>query len=127
MKQHILVVDDEAPVRELLSGYLKKNGYEVSVAGDSSEAHRLVAEKKFDLALLDVLLPDSDGLDLLQSIIATRPGLPVIIITGFGSDEALLQEAIHKGAAGFLSKTAPLDQLLMEVQRALNYNSRRSM
>jgi DNA-binding NtrC family response regulator len=127
MKQHLLVVDDEAPIRELLSTYLKRNGYEISAAVDAAEAERLLADKSFDLAILDVLLPDSDGLDLLQRIKAAHPRLPVIIMTGIGFDEELLQEAIHKGAAGYLSKTAPLDQLLMEVQRALNYNSARSM
>ena len=129
MKQHILVVDDEAPARDLLSAYLKKNGYSLTTAADATEAQRLLAEKSvnFDLAILDVLLPDGDGLELLQKFKAARPRLPVIIMTGIGFDEELLQEAARKGAAAYLSKTAPLDQMLMEVQRALNYNSRKSM
>ena len=127
MKQHILVVDDEAPARDLLSGYLKKQGYQVSTAVDAAQAERFLAEKPFDLAILDVLLPDGDGLELLQKFQAARPRLPVIIMTGIGFDEELLQEAVRKGAAGYLSKTTPLDQMLMEVQRALNYNSGKSM
>ncbi len=121
MKQRILVVDDEAPILELLSAYFRKHGYEVSGAATSDEALRLVDDQPFQLVILDVLLADTDGLEVLAIIKQSHPRLPVIIMTGIGFDEELLQEALQKGAAGYVSKTLPLDQLLMEVHRALNY------
>jgi DNA-binding NtrC family response regulator len=121
MKQHILVVDDEAPILDLLSAYFKKHSYEVSSASNATEAMRLIDEKALDLVVLDVLLADTDGLEILGRIKAAHPKLPVIIMTGIGFDEELLQEAVKKGAAGYVSKTLPLDQLLMEVHRTLNY------
>ena len=62
MKQHILVVDDEAPILELLSDYFKKHGYDVSSAGNATDALRLLQEKPPHLVILDVLLADTDGL-----------------------------------------------------------------
>jgi DNA-binding NtrC family response regulator len=121
MKQHILVVDDEAPILELLSSYFKKHGYDVSTADAAADALRLVDEKSPNVVLLDVLLADSDGLEVLLQIKAAHPKLPVIIMTGIDFDEELLQEAVRKGAAAYVSKTAPLDQLLMEVHRTLTY------
>jgi DNA-binding NtrC family response regulator len=121
VKPHILIVDDEPPIRELLTSYFKKHGYEVTAAADAKEAFRAIEEKKVEAVILDVLLGDSDGLEVLADIKKSRPELPVIMITGIGFDEELLQEAIQKGAAGYISKTLPLDQLLMEVHRSLNY------
>ena len=121
MKQHILVVDDEAPILELLSSYFKKHGYDVSTADGASDALRLVDEKSPHVVLLDVLLADTDGLEVLLQIKAAHPKLPVIIMTGIDFDEELLQEAVRKRAAAYVSKTVPLDQLLMEVHRTLTY------
>jgi DNA-binding NtrC family response regulator len=121
MKQQILVVDDEAPILELLSAYFKKHGYDVSSASNAADALRLIEEKPPHLVILDVLLADTDGLEVLSQIKSARPKLPVIIMTGIGFDEELLQDAVQKGAAGYVSKTLPLDQLLMEVHRILNY------
>lgn len=121
MQQHILVVDDEAPIRDLLSSYLRKHGYEVTTAGAADEALRHVEEKRVQAVILDVLLADTDGLEVLVKIKETHPRLPVIIMTGIGFDEELLQEAVQKGASGYVSKTLPLDQLLMEVHRTLDY------
>lgn len=123
MKQHILVVDDEAAILELLASYLKKHGYEVSTANSAADALSLIEEKYLHLIILDVLLADTDGLELLVQIKALRPRVPVIIATGIGFDDALLQEAVQKGAAGYVSKTQPLEQLLTEVHRTLNYNT----
>ncbi|MDX1952604.1 MAG: response regulator [Verrucomicrobiota bacterium] len=121
MKQQILIVDDEASVRELLQAYFRKHNYEVATASNASEAIRITEEIPVHLVVLDVLLADTDGLELLAQIKSSHPNLPVIIMTGIGFDEELLQEAQQKGAAGYVSKTLPLDQLLMEVHRTLNY------
>lgn len=125
MKQHILVVDDEPPIRELLQAYFQKHGYEVTTAATAEEAVRLADDLSLHLVVLDVLLPDSDGLEILQTLKGSHPNLPIIIMTGIGFDEELLQEAIQKGASGYVSKTLPLDQLLMEVHRTLKFKSGR--
>jgi DNA-binding NtrC family response regulator len=123
VKKHILVVDDEAPIRELLESYFKRQGYQVSVAASGNEAVTLANENPLDVIILDIVLPDTDGLELLGNLKTTHPNLPVIIMTGIGFDEELLQEARLKGAAGYVSKTLPLEQLLMEVHRILKQKS----
>lgn len=123
MKQHLLIVDDEPPVRDLLQTYFKKHNYDVTTAETAAETYRIADEVPLHLVILDVLLPDADGLEVLQNLKSTHPNLPVIIMTGIGFDEELLQEAIRKGASGYVSKTLPLDQLLMEVHRTLKHRS----
>jgi DNA-binding NtrC family response regulator len=125
MKQHILVVDDEPPIRDLLRSYFEKHEYQVTTAATADEAYRIADDVPVNLVILDVLLADSDGLEILRTLKNAHPNLPVIIMTGIGFDEELLQEAISKGASGYVSKTLPLDQLLMEVHRTLNFKAAR--
>ena len=119
MNEHILVVDDEAPIRDLLSTFFRKRDYQVTTAGSAEEAQRLAKEPSLKLVVLDIALGEEDGLELLAALKAVHPKLPVIILTGMGFDDELLQEALEKGAAGYVSKTLPLEQLLMEVHRTL--------
>ncbi|MDB6054647.1 MAG: chemotaxis protein CheY [Verrucomicrobiales bacterium] len=119
MKQRIFVIDDEVPICELLTKFFSKRGYEVSTAHSAEAARVQLADQSFDLTILDVLLPDTDGLVFLESIKRMHPNMPIVIMTGIGFDEELLQESIQKGASGYISKTLPLDQLLMEVHRIL--------
>jgi two-component system KDP operon response regulator KdpE len=120
MKKKILVVDDEAPIRELLASYLAQHDYEVVPAANGSEARRLIEAEAPQLVILDIVLPDADGMDLLSAARQTHPALPVIMLTGIGFDEELLQEAQQRGADGYVSKLQPLDQLLREVRRVLS-------
>lgn len=126
MKTKILVVDDEDSIRELLSSYLGKYGYEVLTAGTAAEARQRVDQEAPQLVILDVVLPDADGMEVLSAIRAAHPDVPVMILTGIGFDEELLQQAQARGAAGYVSKALPLDQLLMEVRRILNNQVPRS-
>ena len=119
MKQRILVVDDEEPIRELLSTYFVGHEYEVTTAATAPETVNSIQETIPDLVILDIDLADADGLELLGTLKASHPKLPIIILTGMGFDEELLQEALQKGADGYVSKTLPLDQLLKEVMRTL--------
>ncbi len=121
MKQHLLVVDDEAPIRDLLESFFKRQGYHVWTAETAAAAITIADEQPLHLIILDVVLPDSDGLELLSTLKSAHPNLPIIMMTGIGFDEELLQEARGRGASAYVSKTLPLDQLLMEVHRALNY------
>lgn len=115
----ILVVDDEAPICELFSIYLRKHGYEVSTSTTATEAMALLESESFDLVTLDIELSDADGLELLAQIKQMNPKLPVIMVTGLGYDEELFQKAARNKASGYVSKTLPVSQLLMEIRRAL--------
>jgi DNA-binding response OmpR family regulator len=119
MKQHILIIDDETSILELLKSFFEKQGYQITLAENGTEALRLAADIGFDLIILDVVLPDADGLEVLQSLKQLHPNTPVIIMTGIGFDEVLLKEAKRKGASGYVSKTLPLDKLLSEVRAVL--------
>ena len=119
MKQRILVVDDEPQIREMLSLYLSSHGYEISTANDSAQALRAVGESKVDVAVLDIGLAEEDGLKLLEQLKAQHPNLHVIMLTGMGFVDDLLQEAQQKGADGYVSKVLPLDELLSAIQKVL--------
>src|SRR5580704_7768177 len=105
---HILIVDDEASIRDLLSEFFRKRGYKVSTAATPEEAQSMTDSVPINLVILDVLLADCDGMELLESLKKRHPNLPIIIMTGIGFDEELLKEAQQKGAAGYVSKTLPL-------------------
>ena len=119
MKQRILVVDDEPQIREMLSMYFTRHGYEAPTAGDSAETLRIVKESPVDVVVLDISLADEDGLKLLEQLKKSEPSLRVIMLTGMGFVEDLLQEAQQKGADGYVSKVMPLDELLLAIQRIL--------
>jgi len=119
MKQHILVVDDEAPIRELLAIYLDKQGYQVSTAATSEETLRLTDQQRIDLVVLDIGLAEEDGLMVLASLKKKHPNLRVVMLTGMGFVEDLLQGALHLGADGYVSKILPLDELWITIRGIL--------
>ncbi len=120
MNEHILVVDDEAPTRELLSIFFKRRGCTVTTASAGADALRFINDLPVQLVILDINLGEKfSGLDLLEPIKKIRPGLPIILFSGIGLDQETLESARRKGAAGYLNKTQPLDQMWAEVQRVL--------
>ena len=120
MKQHILVVDDEVQIRELLGLYLSRQGYQVYTAATSEETLRIIGQERIDLVVLDIGLAKEDGLAVLALIKGKHPNLCVVMLTGMGFVEDLLQQALHLGADGYVSKVLPLDELLLTVRRILN-------
>ena len=126
-RQNILVVDDELEVRQLMHAFLERRGYHVVTAATDLEALHLAGEMNFDLAIFDVALSEADGLELLATFKQLHPSLPVIMLTGMGYDDELLQEALEKGAAAYVAKTLPLDQILMEVHRALRLFAKKAL
>lgn len=119
MKERVLIVDDEAQIREVLAIYFSRQGYETLAASNTEETLRIVAESKVDVVILDIGLADEDGLKLLERIKKDFPALRVIMLTGMGFVDDLLQEATQKGADGYVSKVLPMDELLASVQRIL--------
>lgn len=118
VNSHILFVDDEAPIRELLSLYFRKKGLQVATATTAQQAKELASKAAFDVAILDVNLAGENGLDLLGYFKAHHPRTPVIIFTGLTGEE-LVEQARAAGAAGFMRKTEPLGELFAEVSKHL--------
>ena len=120
MNPHILFVDDEAPIRELLSLFFRKKGFSVTTAMAPAEAKELARSSQFSLAIVDVNLAGESGLDLLRFFKGNFPTMPVIIFTGLTGDPSLVERAMAAGASGFMHKTDPLPNLLSEVTRHLS-------
>ncbi|HEV2393142.1 MAG TPA: response regulator [Verrucomicrobiae bacterium] len=121
MKPHILFVDDEAPIRELLSLYFRKKGLEVTTATNGDEAKAKARQFPVSLAILDVNLAGENGLHLLGHFKTSHPNIPVIIFTGL-TGEDLIDKARAAGADGFMRKTESLETLFAEVNRHLPKN-----
>jgi two-component system, NtrC family, nitrogen regulation response regulator NtrX len=122
---HILVVDDEADIRTLLKEILSEEGYEVDVAANAMQARASRARQSPDLVLLDIWMPDVDGITLLRewSTSATN-GCPVVMMSGHGTVETAV-EATRLGAFDFVEKPLSLAKLLRTVERALDASKRR--
>lgn len=120
---NVLVVDDEADIRELLELSLIRMGLDVETAGSLREAHEKLAAHSFDLCLTDMRLPDGEGLDLVRHISANSADLPVAVITAFGSTENAVA-ALKAGAFDYVTKPLALDQLRSLVKSALSLPSR---
>lgn len=119
MQRHILVVDDEAQIRDLLSLFLGRKGFTVSTAATAAETLRFLGDNPVDLVVLDIGLQEEDGLQVLAKIKAGHPQLRVIMLTGMGFVEDLLVEAHRHGADGYVSKVLPLEELLLAIERVL--------
>src|SRR6266850_1224227 len=113
---HILVVDDEPVQREMIGGFLKKQGFEVIAADSAERALELFRQDAFDLVLTDQRMAEMSGLELLQAVHAINPEIPVILITAFGSIEAAVS-AIQGGATDYLTKPLNLDELLYRIRQ----------
>ncbi len=119
MKLDILVVDDEADIRELVAGVLEDEGYETRSAADSDAALEAIAERRPSLVLLDVWLQGSrlDGLDLLDEIKRRDPSIPVLVFSGHGNLDTAVA-AIRRGASDFIEKPFEAERLMLLVERA---------
>ncbi|MGO4380495.1 sigma-54-dependent transcriptional regulator [Pseudoduganella sp. RAF19] len=117
----VLVVDDEADLRELLEITLLKMGLDVDSSETLAEARRLYAEREYSLVLTDMRLPDGLGLDLVRDVTASGKNIPIAVVTAFGSAENAVV-ALKAGAFDYVSKPVQLDQLRVMVQSALKLN-----
>jgi len=114
----ILIIDDEAAIRESLQTLLELEGYQVEVAASGEEGLAHTAERAFDLVLLDLALPDRNGLDLLGELHAQAPELSIIMITAYGTVENAVK-AMQAGASNFVPKPWDNEKLLADVRAAV--------
>jgi two-component system, NtrC family, response regulator AtoC len=113
----VLVVDDDASMRHLLSVILRDHGYEARAVAGAEEALRELAAREFDLVLTDVRMPKMDGIALLREIQRTAPGVTVIVMSAYGSHEAAL-EAMKAGAYDYVSKPFKPDEVVLVLRKA---------
>ena len=114
----ILVIDDEAGIRESLEVLLSLEGYQVTTAGNGEDGLRLLDAGNFDLVLLDLALPGQSGLELLPNIKERQPELPVIMITAYGTVDNVV-DAIRAGAENFIQKPWDNEKLLADIRSAI--------
>jgi two-component system nitrogen regulation response regulator NtrX len=117
---HILIVDDEAEIRASLEEILREEGYGVATAGTAAEAITLLQDAPYDVVLLDIWLPDRDGLDVLSDVhaLAAESRPEVVIISGHGTIETAVK-ATKLGAYDFLEKPLSLDRTLIVLKNAV--------
>jgi excisionase family DNA binding protein len=120
VRHHVLVVDDEVSIRELLVKTLSLAEYAVDTADDGSAALSRLRDSAHtcDLAIVDLKMPGMDGLMLIRQIKQLRPDLPVIIITGYSTEVSAI-EAVNLGVSGYLTKPFRVPQVLAAAAKAL--------
>jgi DNA-binding NtrC family response regulator len=120
-KGRVLVIDDEADIRESLETLLVLEGYAVDLAQNAAEGLRALDSRAYDLVLLDLMMPDRSGMDVLREVRERDHETPIFLITAYGSVEAAV-EALKSGANDYFSKPWDNEKLLIEIDRMIAGN-----
>ncbi len=120
MKARILIVDDEATIRDTLCTILTEEGFEARSAENGRQALELIQQENFDLVITDLRMPEMDGLELLKAVKLNSPQTSVIIITAYGSMESAI-EALRLGAFDYLIKPLDFDDVILRVRRLMEH------
>ena len=116
--QRILIVDDEAPLRDIFAKGLSRNGYSCDTAGSADEANNLLRVEEFDLVLLDISMPGKTGLSLLATLSKSFPDLAIIMVS-CNADLETATFAMRQGADDYLAKPVPISLLVYRIEKAL--------
>ncbi|MFO0794942.1 MAG: sigma-54 dependent transcriptional regulator [Candidatus Brocadiaceae bacterium] len=116
--EHILVIDDDANILEVIQMRLKSWGYHVTTARDGKEVKMALSVTPFNLVIIDLRLSDENGIEIMEKIIAIHPNLPIIILTAHGSIESAV-EAMKKGAYSYITKPFNNEDLALHIKNAL--------
>lgn len=119
-KRRVLIIDDDQYVVSFLSMFFKSKGFEINTAQDQAETEKHLSHQAPDVVVLDIRLKDCEGTKLVPRIHEIVPGVPVVMLTGLGYDEKLMQESLKAGARGYVSKTLPPEELFAAVLRAMD-------
>ena len=114
----ILIVDDERSIRDTLSGVLMDEGYDVNVAENGREALKRLKDELPSIVMLDIWMPELDGIETLKQIKETNPELPVIMMSGHGTIEVAVK-ATRLGAYDFIEKPLSLEKVSLSISHAL--------
>jgi two-component system response regulator HydG len=120
MRGKILIVDDEQIMCEMLADDLKRHGFQPTWCISSEKALDILKTQSFDVLLADLNLPNMNGIELCERIVANRPDIPVIVITAFGSMETVIA-AIRAGAYDFVNKPIDTEFLVLSLDRAVKH------
>ena len=126
MTKHILTIDDEVVLLEMLYAAFTAMGYRVTSANSAHEALRVVKEDPPHLIISDLQMEDADGLELVEKIKAILPDVPIILLTGVIFDTEVIDESISKKVSCYMPKTTPLKQITQTVHRLLGETKRES-
>ena len=118
MSKRILIVDDEPSLRKVLQAHLTRFGFEVRTASDGLEAIELLSDDLFQAVVTDLKMPRMDGMALLNWVTENQPGLPVILITAYGTVDVAV-DALKRGAFDFVTKPFDRDELRMTLEKAV--------
>jgi DNA-binding NtrC family response regulator len=121
-KARILVIDDDEGIRKVVAEALKSEGYSVDTASNGKEAIQKSQTNFYNLALIDIRLPDMEGTKLLTAMKETTPGMIKIILTGYPALQNAI-DAVNKGAHGYLVKPVNMDELLRTVEQHMKKQS----
>ena len=121
LNAHILLVDDDEVMRELVATALRTHLYTVDIVGDGASALAQVRAQDFDAVITDIYMPGMTGIDLCAELSTANPELPVILITGHGSMDTAIA-AIRAGAYDFITKPVLIDALLIALKRAVSFH-----
>lgn len=120
---YILLVEDEENLQEALKLNLELEGYEVSCAGDGTQALKRISEEYFDLIILDVMLPGVDGIDVAENVRLNNNEVPILMLSAKSSSaEKVL--GLKKGADDYITKPFNLEELLLRVKKLINKNKK---
>ncbi len=122
MKGRVLIIDDDQSMCELIDEALSQKGFETQWRTSADEGFRLLDGHEFDAVLTDLNMHDMNGLELCERIVSSRPDIPVVVVTAFGSMETAIG-AIRAGAYDFVTKPVEMDALAFVVERAVQHRS----
>jgi two-component system OmpR family response regulator len=122
-KGHILVVDDEVAIRELISEVLSIAGYEVTTSGDGLDALNLIRKTKFKAILLDVNLPKLDGFAILEKVRESAPTQPIIMLSA-RTDKEDVTHGLRLGADDYVRKPFSVEELILRVENLFKRDSK---
>ncbi|TWT03217.1 response regulator [Reyranella sp. CPCC 100927] len=117
-KAHVLVVDDDQRLRELLRTFLSRNGFRVTVAGDAPEARDRLTSMDFDMMVLDVMMPGENGLDLTAALRQQKKAIPILMLTAMGDAKDRIA-GLERGADDYLPKPFEPRELLLRINSIL--------
>jgi DNA-binding NtrC family response regulator len=119
MSKHILLIDDEADIRDLLARFLVSRGYRVTSVGLSAQAQETVRRDPPDLIITDLQLEDDDGLEMIATLKKELPDVHVILLTGVFFDPEVVRDTLSKKVSCYLEKTSSLAKIVEAVERLL--------
>lgn len=122
-QKHILLVEDEERLQEALQLNLQMEGYEVMVASDGAKALSLVEQAHFDLIVLDVMLPEIDGISVMETIRLTNQNVPILILSARNTSDDRIT-GLRKGADDYLTKPFHLEELLLRIGKLIEKNNK---